>query len=67
MHVPYTCLLPHTHVIPSLVTLQEVTILDVRGRVDTRQVSPGVEQSEYISDYDAYLEGHIPVSCTRKG
>jgi hypothetical protein len=42
--------------------LQEVTILDVRGRVDSREVSPGVEQSDYIAEYDAYLEGHIPVS-----
>jgi hypothetical protein len=42
--------------------LEEVTVLDVRGHVDTALVEPGVEQSTYLADYDAYLEGHIPVS-----
>lgn len=42
--------------------LHEVTVLDVRGHVDTELVEPGVEKSTYIADYDAYLEGHIPVS-----
>jgi hypothetical protein len=42
--------------------LDEVTVLDVRGHVDTALVEPGVEKSTYIADYDAYLEGHIPVS-----
>jgi hypothetical protein len=38
-----------------------VTVLDVRGHVDTEVVEPGVEKSTYMADYDAYLEGHIPV------
>lgn len=42
--------------------LDEVTVLDVRGHVDTAVVEPGVEKSTYLADYDAYLEGHIPVS-----
>jgi 3-mercaptopyruvate sulfurtransferase SseA len=42
--------------------LDEVTLLDVRGHVDTVLVEPGVEKSTYMADYDAYLEGHIPVS-----
>ena len=42
--------------------LDEVSILDVRGRVDTAAVEPGVEVSQYLAEYDAYLEGHIPVS-----
>jgi len=42
--------------------LEEVAILDVRGHVDTQLVQPGVEESTYVADYDAYLEGHIPVS-----
>lgn len=42
--------------------LNEVTVLDVRGHVDTEVVEPGVEKSTYMADYDAYLEGHIPVS-----
>jgi hypothetical protein len=41
--------------------LNEVTVLDVRGRVDTTLLAPGVEQSTYSAAYDAYLEGHIPV------
>lgn len=41
--------------------LDEVTILDVRGHVDTVMVEEGVEQSTYVADYDKYLEGHIPV------
>jgi hypothetical protein len=47
--------------------LTEVTVLDVRGHVDTVLVSPGEEQSNYRPDYDAYLEGHIPVSPAAKG
>jgi 3-mercaptopyruvate sulfurtransferase SseA len=43
--------------------LNEVTVLDVRGHVDTEVVEPGVEKSTYMADYDAYLEGHIPVSA----
>lgn len=39
----------------------EVTILDVRGCVDTAELSPGVEQSTYKAEYGAYLAGHIPV------
>lgn len=42
--------------------LEEVAILDVRGHVDTQLVQPGVEESTYVAEYDAYLEGHIPVS-----
>jgi hypothetical protein len=42
--------------------LEEVTVLDVRGQVDTVTVEEGVEKSEYLAGYDAYLEGHIPVS-----
>lgn len=42
--------------------LNEVTILDVRGHVDTVLVSEGLEESTYIAEYDEYLEGHIPVS-----
>lgn len=42
--------------------LDDVTVLDVRGYVDTALVEPGVEKSTYVADYDAYLEGHIPVS-----
>lgn len=41
--------------------LDQVSILDVRGHVSTKPVQPGVEQSTYTADYDAYLEGHIPV------
>ncbi|KAF6264271.1 Rhodanese-like domain-containing protein [Scenedesmus sp. NREL 46B-D3] len=40
--------------------VDEVSILDVRGLVDTVLVEEGVEQSTYSADYDAYLEGHIP-------
>eukprot|EP00775_Hariotina_reticulata_P006530 gene6530-6758_t len=40
--------------------MQEVTVLDVRGHVDTVQVEPGVEKSTYVADYDSYLEAHIP-------
>eukprot|EP00877_Chromochloris_zofingiensis_P002229 jgi/Chrzof1/12006/Cz06g17250.t1 len=51
--------------------IQDVSILDVRGHVETVLVSPGVEKSSYIADYDAYLEGHIPgavfVDWTRDG
>lgn len=46
--------------------LTEVTVLDVRGHVDTVLVNPGEEQSTYRPDYDAYLEGHIPVSCAAR-
>lgn len=46
--------------------LTEVTVLDVRGHVDTVLVNPGEEQSMYRPDYDAYLEGHIPVSHTAR-
>lgn len=42
--------------------LDQVSILDVRGHVNTKLVQPGVEQSTYTADYDAYLEGHVPVS-----
>lgn len=42
--------------------LEEVSVLDVRGHVDTVFTEPGVEKSTYLADYDAYLEGHIPVS-----
>lgn len=41
--------------------LNEVTVLDVRGHVDTVLLEPGVEKSTYIADYNEYLEGHIPV------
>lgn len=41
--------------------LDQVSILDVRGHVSTELVQPGVEKSTYSADYDAYLEGHIPV------
>ena len=41
-----------------------MSILDVRGHVDTVLVEPGVEKSSYLADYDAYLEGHIPVRFT---
>src|SRR5690349_14006477 len=36
--------------------LEEVTILDVRGHVDTVLVDEGVEKSTYVADYDQYLE-----------
>ena len=44
---------------------QDVAILDVRGRVKTELRSKTangtrLEMSEYLSDYDMYLEGHIP-------
>lgn len=44
---------------------QDVAILDVRGRVKTELCSKTangtrLEMSEYLSDYDMYLEGHIP-------
>lgn len=43
---------------------QDVSILDVRGRVDTVELEPGVEKSSYIAEYDeGYLAGHIPVSA----
>jgi hypothetical protein len=45
--------------------LEEVTVLDVRGQVDTVTVEEGVEKSEYLAGYDAYLEGHIPVSVAQ--
>lgn len=41
---------------------KDVTILDIRGRVDKREVESGVEKSTYVPEYDAYLEAHIPVS-----
>eukprot|EP00878_Enallax_costatus_P038546 GHUV01043858.1.p1 GENE.GHUV01043858.1~~GHUV01043858.1.p1 ORF type:complete len:116 (-),score=14.62 GHUV01043858.1:1188-1535(-) len=44
--------------------LNEVTILDVRGHVDTVLISEGVEKSTYFADYDQYLEGHVPVSSS---
>jgi hypothetical protein len=40
----------------------QVSILDIRGHVDTALVEQGVEKSTYLADYDDYLEGHIPVS-----
>lgn len=45
--------------------MQDVTILDVRGRVQTnlqskRKDGTRLEMSEYLSDYETYLEGHIP-------
>lgn len=42
---------------------QDVAILDVRGRVETATLEPGVEKSTYLSGYDDYLEGHIPVGA----
>lgn len=44
--------------------MQEVTVLDVRGHVDTVEVENGVEKSTYVADYNSYLESHIPVSIT---
>lgn len=46
-------------------TVQDVAILDVRGTVKTQLRSTNsqgcrLEMSEYIADYDTYLEGHIP-------
>lgn len=41
--------------------LEDVCLLDVRGRVETAEVAPGVERSTYLDGYeDGYLEGHIP-------
>lgn len=40
--------------------LDEVSLLDVRGRVDTAEVAPGEERSTYVADRNAYLDGHIP-------
>ncbi|KAL3136963.1 hypothetical protein ABBQ32_006565 [Trebouxia sp. C0010 RCD-2024] len=45
--------------------IQDVAILDVRGTVKTQLRSTNLqgcrlEMSEYIADYDTYLEGHIP-------
>ncbi|XP_024543215.1 uncharacterized protein LOC112350724 [Selaginella moellendorffii] len=40
--------------------LYNVSILDVRGIVDTKTLSKGVEKSDYIACYDDYLSGHIP-------
>lgn len=45
--------------------LEEVTVLDVRGHVDTVLVGEGVEQSTYVADYDQYLEGHVPVRTSQ--
>ena len=49
--------------------LQDVSILDVRGRVQTKLHSENaqgcrLEMSEYFADYDTYLEGHIPGEIT---
>jgi hypothetical protein len=44
---------------------QEVSLIDVRGRVDTVDTEPGVQKSTYIAEYDSYLEGHIPVRIVR--
>lgn len=45
--------------------VQDVAILDVRGTVKTQLRSTNsqgcrLEMSDYIADYDTYLEGHIP-------
>lgn len=44
--------------------LDQVSVIDIRGHVDTVLGEPGVEQSTYVADYNAYLEGHIPVSSS---
>jgi hypothetical protein len=49
------------HGAPNTFLYQDVAILDVRGRVETIGVGPGEEKSSYLSGYDDYLEGHIPV------
>jgi hypothetical protein len=41
--------------------LESVAVVDVRGRVDTQVVEPGVEQSKYEASKDEYLRGHIQV------
>eukprot|EP00892_Ulva_mutabilis_P006869 jgi/Ulvmu1/4554/UM002_0282.1 len=40
--------------------LNDVAIIDARGKVDTEEAAPGVEKSQYFSLKDAYLERHIP-------
>jgi 3-mercaptopyruvate sulfurtransferase SseA len=39
--------------------LQDVSVIDVRGTADVGQ--QGVQQSSYVAEYGAYLEGHVPV------
>lgn len=40
--------------------LGDMSLLDCRGRVDTRLVEPGVESSAYVAECDTYLAGHVP-------
>eukprot|EP00192_Tetraselmis_astigmatica_P013495 CAMPEP_0117665392 /NCGR_PEP_ID=MMETSP0804-20121206/9784_1 /TAXON_ID=1074897 /ORGANISM="Tetraselmis astigmatica, Strain CCMP880" /LENGTH=341 /DNA_ID=CAMNT_0005472799 /DNA_START=125 /DNA_END=1147 /DNA_ORIENTATION=- len=40
--------------------LEDVSVLDVRGKVEQVQVEEGVERSIYLDLYDDYLAGHIP-------
>lgn len=47
--------------------MQEVSILDVRGHVETQSPEQGVEVSTYCAGYDEYLEGHIPVRTGVEG
>lgn len=42
--------------------LNDVSIVDVRGMVNTQPAAPGVEKSTYESLKDPYLESHIPVA-----
>ncbi|XP_075265584.1 3-mercaptopyruvate sulfurtransferase-like [Convolutriloba macropyga] len=43
--------------------LEEVSVLDVRGKVEQTEVEEGVQQSTYLELYDDYLAGHIPGAC----
>src|SRR2546423_1704295 len=38
----------------------ELRVVDVRGYVSTRPVSPGVEEATYRGAIDEYLAAHIP-------
>jgi hypothetical protein len=60
LHALYVCRPIGIHI--SCLSHAQVSILDVRGHVDTVLVEEGAEKSTYLADYDAYLEGHIPVS-----
>jgi hypothetical protein len=39
----------------------DVSIVDVRGSVETKEIEPGVEKSMYQALKDDYLHAHIPV------
>jgi len=43
--------------------LEDVSLLDVRGKVEKKMTGKGTEESTYLDLHDEYLEGHIPGAC----